>query len=98
MFHFCFVPKVDGSIVQWSLIVAAGWPFYQKQKGLRTGFTPCLVRHFLAATVLLLFSSKISSASSDNGAVSNSTSIAPRVNKQMCIEKAMQQKINSHFR
>ena len=31
MFHFCFVPKVDGSIVQWSLIVAAGWPFYQKQ-------------------------------------------------------------------
>jgi len=36
-----------------------------------------------------------SSSSSDNGADSIPSNIAPRVNKQMCSEKAVQQTINS---
>jgi len=41
---------------------------------------------------------KSSSSSSDNGADSIPSNIAPGVNKQMCIEKAVQQKMNSNFR
>jgi len=36
-------------------------------------------------------------SSSDNGADSIPSNIAPRVNKQMCIEKTMQQTMNSNF-
>jgi len=43
----------------------------------------------------LLLSS--SSSSFDNGADSIPSNIAPRVNKQMCIEKAVQQTMNSNF-
>jgi len=38
------------------------------------------------------------SSSSDNGADSIPSNIAPGVNKQMCIEKAVQQTMNSNFR
>jgi len=38
----------------------------------------------------------ISSSSSDNGADSIPSNITPRVNKQMCIEKAVQQTMNSN--
>jgi len=38
----------------------------------------------------------ISSSSSDNGAGSIPSNITPRVNKQMCIEKAVQQTMNSN--
>ena len=37
-------------------------------------------------------------SSSDNDANSNSSNIAPQVNKQTCIKKAVQQTINSNFR
>ena len=36
-------------------------------------------------------------SSSDNGADSISSNIAPRVNKQMCTEKAVQRTMNSNF-
>ena len=42
-------------------------------------------------------SSPSSSSSSDNGDDLIPSNIAPRVNKQMCIEKAVQQTMNSNF-
>ena len=38
-----------------------------------------------------------SSSSSDNGADSIPSNIAPRVNKQVCVEKAVQQTMKSNF-
>jgi len=44
-----------------------------------------------------IFSSSSSSSSSDNGADSIPSNIAPRVNKQMRSEKAVQQTMNRNF-
>ena len=44
-----------------------------------------------------LYCGSHSSPSSDNGADSISSNIAPRVNKHKCIEKAVQQTMKSNF-
>jgi len=46
----------------------------------------------------LILQNHLISSSSDNSANSNSSNIAPRVNKQKCIESAVQQTIYSNFR
>ena len=50
-----------------------------------------------AGNCMLMICPNTGTSSTDSGADSNSSNIAPRVNVQMCIEKVVQQTMNSNF-